>query len=88
VSYTIRIEKQAAKTLRDLDATMVKRIHARLKEIAQNPYNPRISNKLAIAPADRRSRVGDWRIFYEVDESTSTIYVVALRPRGRAYREL
>lgn len=33
-----------------------------------------------------RLHVGDWRILYTVDEEAQAVYVVAVRPRGQAYR--
>ena len=35
---------------------------------------------------ERKSRVGDYRVFYEVAETTKTVYVIAVRPRGKAYK--
>jgi mRNA-degrading endonuclease RelE of RelBE toxin-antitoxin system len=39
-------------------------------------------------PSIRRSRVGNWRVFYEVDDAEHVIAIVAVKPRSRAYREL
>ncbi len=39
-------------------------------------------------PGMWRLRVGDWRILYTVDENTHVIYIVAVHPRGQAYRGL
>ena len=36
----------------------------------------------------RKSRVGNWRIFFEVDDSHQVIAIVAIKPRSRAYRKL
>jgi mRNA-degrading endonuclease RelE of RelBE toxin-antitoxin system len=37
-------------------------------------------------PESRYSRVGDWRIIYQVEEEEQTINITAIRPRSRAYR--
>jgi mRNA-degrading endonuclease RelE of RelBE toxin-antitoxin system len=36
---------------------------------------------------EHKSRVGDWRIFYEVDEASRTIDILAVRPRQQAYKK-
>jgi mRNA interferase RelE/StbE len=36
----------------------------------------------------RSSRVGDWRIIYEIQESAAYVYIVTIQPRGKAYRNL
>jgi mRNA-degrading endonuclease RelE of RelBE toxin-antitoxin system len=38
------------------------------------------------APASRYSRVGDWRIIYQVEEEEQVINIAAIRPRSGAYR--
>jgi mRNA-degrading endonuclease RelE of RelBE toxin-antitoxin system len=86
MSYTLRIDKQAAKTLKSLDRPTSRRLLARLEQLSQNPFDQRLSIPLEMEPAVRRSRVGNWRIFFEVYETEKVIAVVAIRPRSRAYR--
>ncbi|MBI2832435.1 MAG: type II toxin-antitoxin system RelE/ParE family toxin [Chloroflexi bacterium] len=33
-----------------------------------------------------RYRVGSLRVIYEVDNANSTVYVIAILPRGQAYK--
>ena len=40
-----------------------------------------------MVPGQRYSRVGDRRIFFEIRESTRTLAIIAIRPRGRAYHK-
>ncbi len=86
MKYTLQISKPAVKTIKSLDQSTIKRIHARLKELIQDPFDPRISSPVEMAKGERKSRVGDYRIFYEVAETTKTVYVIAVRPRGKAYK--
>jgi len=37
-------------------------------------------------PGNRYTRVGDWRIIYQVNETEGVIDIVAIRPRSAAYR--
>jgi mRNA-degrading endonuclease RelE of RelBE toxin-antitoxin system len=88
MSYALRVDKQAAKTLKSLDQPTIKRLLARLTQLTKNPFDRRTSSPLEMEPSVRKSRVGDWRVFYEVDEAEQVIAVVAIKPRSRAYRKL
>ncbi|MEW6659990.1 MAG: type II toxin-antitoxin system RelE/ParE family toxin [Thermodesulfobacteriota bacterium] len=88
MNYTLHIDKSAAKTIKSLDRTTINRIFKRLKELLQDPLAPRISDPVEMSEeGERKSRVGNWRIFYEIDDDTRTVNVTAVRPRGRAYRK-
>jgi mRNA interferase RelE/StbE len=82
----VEFSHQAAKELKRLDRTSIKRIEARIDELAQDPFNPRISQQKETDPESRKSRVGDWRIIYQVEEAQQIINIAAIRPRSRAYR--
>jgi len=71
-----------------LDQATYQRIERRLDELEANPHDPRISKPLKGLEGMRSSRVGDWRIVYTIHEKGNMIYVVAIRPRGEAYRNL
>ncbi len=84
--YQVHIFPEPRKTLKKLDRIFSGRLVKRLEELAQNPLDPRISRQKETDPDFRYSRVGDWRIIYQVEEATRTINIVAIRPRSRAYR--
>ena len=88
MSYALRIDKQAAKTLKSLDQPTIKRLLARLTELTENPFDHRTSSPLEMEPSVRKSRVGNWRIFFKVDDSHYVIDIVAIKPRSGAYRKL
>jgi mRNA interferase RelE/StbE len=71
-----------------LDQATYQRIERRLDELEANPHDPQISKPLKGPEGMRSSRVGDWRIVYTIHEKGNMIYVVAIRPRGEAYRNL
>lgn len=85
MTYAVSLTKEAIKELERLDRKTEQRIQRRLDEIALNPYDPRISNEVKMVPGQKYSRVGDRRIFFEVEDSSRQIEVIAIRPRGRAY---
>ena len=88
MSYALRIDKQAAKTLKSLDQPTIRRLLARFEELSENPFDQRFSSPLEMLPSVRKSRVGNWRIFFEVDDAEHVIAIVAIKPRSRAYRKL
>ena len=88
MSYALHIDKNAAKTIKGLDRTTIKRIFRRLKELAKDPLDPSLSDPVEMSrEEERKSRVGNWRIFYDIDDATRTVNITAVRPRGRAYRD-
>jgi len=85
MTYAISLSKEASKELERLDRKTEQRIQRRLDELALNPYDRRISNEVKMEAGQRYSRVGDRRIFFEVDDGSHRLEVVEIRPRGRAY---
>ena len=88
MSYRTEFSREALKRRDRLDEATYQRIERRLDELEANPYDPRISKLLKGLEGMRSSRVGAWRVVYTVQENAKTIYVVAIRPRGEAYRNL
>ena len=85
MKYTVSLAKEAIKELEKTDRKTEQRLQRRLDELALNPYDPRLSKEVKMAAGQRYSRVGDRRLFFEVDDKSRSIEVVAIRPRGRAY---
>ncbi|MDD3581827.1 MAG: type II toxin-antitoxin system RelE/ParE family toxin [Desulfobacca sp.] len=86
MSYRVEVRHQAAKEFKRLDRTTLKRLEAKINQLADNPYNPRISRQMETDPEVRYSRVGNWRIIYVVNETAGTLDIVSIRPRSSAYR--
>ncbi len=36
----------------------------------------------------RYSRVGDWRIIYEINAEKDTVFIIAIQHRSRVYKDL
>jgi mRNA interferase RelE/StbE len=85
MSYDLIVGRQAKKEVKTLDLPTVRRIEVRFKELSNNPFDARISKAIKMMPGRRTSRVGDWRIIYEVRESEKIIEVISIWPRGKAY---
>ncbi len=88
MNYVLRLTKRASKELERLDHITAKRIRRRLQELCFDPLDQVISYSLEMDREKRSSRVGDWRIIFQVKESQKIIEVLAIAPRGRAYRKL
>jgi len=88
MKYTVSLSKEATKQLDRLNQKTEKRIQDRLCELAADPYSDRLSNELVMYPGRRYSRVGDWRILYQVFGSQKVIDVSAVQHRSRVYKEL
>ncbi len=85
MSYALTLGRQAKKEIKTVDASTFHRIEARLQELSNNPFDPRISKAIKMTPGRRTSRVGDWRIIFQVSESEKTIEIISIWPRGKAY---
>ncbi len=88
MKYIVSLAKEAIKELERIDRKTEQRIQKRLDELALNPYDPRISNEVKMVAGQRYSRVGDRCIFFEVEENSRHIEIIAIRPRGRAYLKI
>jgi mRNA interferase RelE/StbE len=85
MSYDLSLGRQAKKEIKALDTSTIKRIVDRFQQLSLNPFDPRISKAIKMSPGRRTSRVGDWRIIYEIHESQKVIEVVSIRARREAY---
>jgi mRNA interferase RelE/StbE len=85
MSYGLNVGRQAKKEIKTLDTSTIKRIEDRLQQLSNNPCDPRITKTIKMSPGRRTSRVGDWRIIYQVKESEMVIEVISIWPRGKAY---
>ena len=88
MTYKVELHRQAEKKLDRLDKTTSRRIQFCIDQLANGPFDPRISNEVKMAPERRYSRVGDWRIIYRIDEPNQAIFITAIQHRSKAYEHL
>jgi mRNA-degrading endonuclease RelE of RelBE toxin-antitoxin system len=91
VALDIQLSNSALKYLDSLDQTMKRRIAVKLRELADDPFNIRLS-KPVVSAAKRTARVGAYRILFVVVESDPSIpagvlLVSDIGPRGQIYRK-
>lgn len=77
--YAGRAEKDVAR----LDKPMRQRVLASLGELSLDPAAGQL-RKLT-GRSEYRLRVGEWRVLVELSQTTHTIVVKRVLPRGRAY---
>ena len=83
--YEVLLERRAERDLRQLPAEAFHRIIAALEALAENP-RPTGHRKITGSQSDWRIRVGDYRVIYEIDETTQVVRVMRVRHRREAYR--
>lgn len=85
--YAVVVGSSASRQIRKLERRAQIQVVKRL-EAMQNDPRPKGVEKLSQNPRFYRVRSGDYRLIYNVDDQTSTIYVVVVRHRREAYRAL
>jgi mRNA interferase RelE/StbE len=86
VSYRVTIAHEAEKILDRLDRPTERRLRFRISQLAEDPFDPRLSAPLVNRPGVRKSRVGGWRILFSVDRAAEILYVLTIDVRGQVYK--
>jgi len=86
VSYRVVIAHEAEKILDRLDRPTERRIRTRIVQLAEDPFDPRLSAPLAERAGIRKSRVGGWRVLFMADRETKTMFVLTVDTRGQVYK--
>jgi len=86
VIYRPVLSDEAAKTIRRADVKLRARLENRIRDLADDPYDSRLSSPLTGRAGVRKSRVGGWRILFTVDQQRRLLQVAAVDTRGQVYR--
>jgi mRNA interferase RelE/StbE len=81
----VLIEKKAEKGLRKLPREVKETVYSLLNKIASAPF-PSGSRKIVGTDNLWRIRIGDYRILYEVDETSEIIRIERIGHRKDVYR--
>ena len=82
--YTVKLSKSANRTLDAFNSALQRRIVQRLDELGENPRPPGSKN---LAGADFwRTRVGDYRIVYSIEDQVLMVLVIRIGHRREVYR--
>ena len=83
--YRVVTTKSFGKAIARLPLNWQKRIVAKIKELAIDPYAPN-NNLTKLQGRDGyRLRVGDWRVIYELQDDRLVMLVLNMGPRGGIY---
>jgi len=83
--YAVVTTKSFAKALTRLPANWQKRIVAKIKDVAADPYGEH-NNVTKLQGRDGyRLRVGDWRVIYELHDDHLELWVLEVGARGGIY---
>jgi len=86
VSYRVVIAHEAEKILDRLDQPTEKRLRTRIIQLAEDPFDPRLSAPLTERAGIRKSRVGGWRILFTANRETNILAVLTIDTRGQVYK--
>jgi mRNA interferase RelE/StbE len=83
--YTILTTKSFDKSLSRLPVNWQKRIVAKIKVVATNPYATNQNVTKLQGRDGYRLRVGDWRVIYELRDERLVLLVLDVGARGGIY---
>lgn len=86
MSYRLEYSSSAKKYLQALPADRRRQLVGKIEKLAENPDDPSLDVKKLVGREGLRMRVGPDRILFERYDDRLVILVVAVRPRGQAYR--
>lgn len=86
MSYRVVIAHEAEKILDRMDRPTEKRLRTRMIQLAEDPFDPRLSAPLTERAGVRKSRVGGWRILFIANRETNTLAVLTIDTRGQVYK--
>ena len=84
--HAIEFTKQAAQALKAMPRNMAITIREKINALAVDPYAPNPSARKLAGRDGYRLRVGDWRVLYQIEDRRLVIVVLAVKPRGDAYK--
>lgn len=85
-AYRVEVQRSAERDLARLSKLLFDRVSARLVALAEEPRPPGAEKLTGLQAL--RIRVGDYRVIYEVDDSTRVVVVTRIRHRREVYRKL
>lgn len=86
MSYRVVIAHEAETILDRLDRPTEKRIRTRIIQLAEDPFDPRLSAPLTERAGVRKSSVGGWRILFTANREAKILAVLTIDTRGQVYR--
>ena len=86
--YLVELSRQAEKEMVKIDRILARRLRDRIRELAKDPFDPRLSRQLEMNPERRYSRVSDWRIVFAVNKSAGILEIALIQHRSQIYKKI
>jgi mRNA interferase RelE/StbE len=84
--YDVILSSDAAETFAAADKPLARKLARCLRSLQEHPRQGNNIKRLQGEWAGYlRYRVGDWRVIYRIDDSTSQVYVVVIAHRREVY---
>ena len=83
--YSVVTTKSFDKVLAKLPVNWQKRIVAKVKEVAADPYAPNNNLGKLQGRDGYKLRIGSWRVIYDLDHDRRLMQVLEVGPRGGIY---
>jgi mRNA interferase RelE/StbE len=83
--YTVVTTKLFEKAIAKLPSNWQRRIVAKIKEVAADPYRPNNNVTKLQGREAYRLRIGDWRVIYELRDDRLIMLVLEFGARGGIY---
>jgi mRNA interferase RelE/StbE len=84
--FRIALSKEALKYYNKVSVVTATRLDKCFTILETDPLNSSNVKSLKGMADKYRYRIGNLRVIYEVDHTKSTVYIIAILPRGQAYR--
>ena len=90
MSYRLVIEKRAIKELKNLSTDKQNRIKDKIRTILTDDPFPKGKGDIKKIKGSKfwRLRVGEHRVFYDIDQEREMVFILSIRHRSTAYREI
>jgi mRNA interferase RelE/StbE len=90
MNYQLKIEKRAIREMKVLSLDVQNRIKEKIRSnLTENPF-PTGDNDIKKIKGSKfyRFRVGEYRVFFDIDPNKRQVFILSIRHRSKAYREL
>ena len=84
--FKIALSREALKYYNKVSVSTTARLDRCFVNLESDPLKGSNIKSLKGLPGKYRYRIGNLRVIYEVNHASSVVYVLAILPRGQAYR--
>jgi mRNA interferase RelE/StbE len=86
--YQVKVTPTFEKDVKKLDSQIAKRIIQKIEYLAKNPKD--LSSPIKYLPKEleglRKFRIGDWRVYFWINDQKKEIILYGVEHRAKAYK--